>query len=545
MSENERQFSEGEDLNDLEEEVQENIEELSKNLLKAAANGEIDRVEALLKKKPNIHYTDKKCWTPLMWASAQGYEQIVKLLLEAGAASIFKQPQMQDADEDSKIKFTPLHWASFNGHTRVVWVLLKNGFSPLDLDMFGNTCIHQAAAAGRRDILETFLAFGVNIDQKNNRGHQPLSLATEHSVRELIHQAMSTKKCTECSVEFDLYVERHLCQLCDRYFCGKCCILSWIYDSIMSEEPEKPVCRCKDCEKRLKDTENSLEDSIMSNNFERVNSTISTIESENVEVDIKLLQRAKREHERLRTEGEIYAFLKTFAYVEHYKTIQKSVYVLGQMIEDAEKRDVVLDDRLKETAKQESERLISERNLRHQVAITPAFNATQEGVQVLEKLISIAAKNGVAQEYIDSAKELSEKMQRNINAHYILRLFLDYPMREYPEPEVVDPRKRGAKAPPKPATPDPKKAAPKKKKKEPKFIVPDWAEETPSLQAQVEALDKLIKEAAVLELNEDFLAQAKENLIRMRKEIRFRNQQEEEAKAEAEKKKAEARKNKK
>ena len=119
---------------------------------------------------------------------------------------------------------------------------------------------------------------------------------------------------------------------------------------------------------------------------------------------------------------------------------------------------------------------------------------------------------------------------------------MDYPLREYPEPEVLDPRKRGAT---KPATPDPKKAPPKKKKKEPKFMVPDWAEEISALQAQVEALDKLIKEAAVLELNEDFLAQAKENLNRMRKEIRFRNQADEEAKAEAEKRKAEARKNKK
>ena len=85
---------------------------------------------------------------------------------------------MPDVDDDpeSKTKFTPLHWASFNGYIRVVWAMLKNGFSPLDIDMFGNTCIHQAAACGLRDILETFLAFGVNIDQKNNRGHQPISV---------------------------------------------------------------------------------------------------------------------------------------------------------------------------------------------------------------------------------------------------------------------------------------------------------------------------------------------------------------------------------
>jgi ankyrin repeat protein len=91
-----------------------------------------------------------------------------------------------------------------------VWVLLKNGFSPLDVDIFGNTCIHQAAAGGRRDVLETFLAFGVNIDQKNNRGHQPLSLATEHSVRELIHQAMS-KKSAQNARQSSICMSRDIC----------------------------------------------------------------------------------------------------------------------------------------------------------------------------------------------------------------------------------------------------------------------------------------------------------------------------------------------
>lgn len=108
-----------------------------------------------------------------------------------------------------------------------------------------------------------------------------------------------------------------------------------------------------------------------------------------------------------------------------------------------------------------------------------------------------------------------------MNAHYILRLFLDYPLREYPEPEIIDPSKREVNSPPKAPTPDPKKALSRKKKKEPKCMIPDWPEETSSLHAQMNALDKPIKEAEVLELNEDFLAHAKENLIRMRKEIRF------------------------
>ncbi len=39
-------------------------------------------------------------------------------------------------------RYNPLHWAAFNGHNRVVWTLLRKGFSPLDIDMYGNNSIH-------------------------------------------------------------------------------------------------------------------------------------------------------------------------------------------------------------------------------------------------------------------------------------------------------------------------------------------------------------------------------------------------------------------
>ena len=64
-------------------------------------------------------------------------------------------------------------------------------------------------------------------------------------------------------------------------------------------------------------------------------------------------------------------------------------------------------------------------------------------------------------------------MSGNIKAHNILQLFLDYPEREYPEEEVVDPRKQGGKD----AKKDAGKKTPmkKKRKKEPPFIYPEWA----------------------------------------------------------------------
>jgi len=50
--------------------------------------------------------------------------------------------------------------------------------SPLDIDMHGNTAVHQAAASGEKKVLECFLSRGVDVDVKNARGHTPLDLAT-------------------------------------------------------------------------------------------------------------------------------------------------------------------------------------------------------------------------------------------------------------------------------------------------------------------------------------------------------------------------------
>lgn len=60
-------------------------------------------------------------------------------------------------------------------------------------------------------------------------------------------------------------------------------------------------------------------------------------------------------------------------------------------------------------------------------------------------------------------------MSGNIRAREILQMLMDYPEREYPVVEVVDPKKKKGKKE------EEKKK--KKKKKEPPFPTPDWASE--------------------------------------------------------------------
>ena len=105
------------------------------------------------------------------------------------------------------------------------------------------------------------------------------------------------------------------------------------------------------------------------------------------------------------------------------------------MVKDASDRGVAVDPTLLDVAEREGGRLTAERNLRYNVSITPVNNATEDRVSELEALTKAAIDNNVAAEYVETAQVLIQRMQDNINAHYILRLFLDYPIREYPEPE--------------------------------------------------------------------------------------------------------------
>jgi ankyrin repeat protein len=82
-----------------------------------------------------------------MWAASQGHELVVNILLENNAKNLeVSEEEFSNIKKPRKAadvgRYNPLHWAAFNGHNRVVWVLMRKGFSPLDIDMYGNNSIH-------------------------------------------------------------------------------------------------------------------------------------------------------------------------------------------------------------------------------------------------------------------------------------------------------------------------------------------------------------------------------------------------------------------
>ena len=77
-------------------------------------------------------------WTALTRASIEGYLDIVKALLAAGA----------DKDKYGGFGVTPLIWAAIEGHLKVVQVLLKAGAKVDKADEYGDTTLMRAARIG-------------------------------------------------------------------------------------------------------------------------------------------------------------------------------------------------------------------------------------------------------------------------------------------------------------------------------------------------------------------------------------------------------------
>ena len=102
-------------------------------------------------------------------------------------------------------------------------------------------------------------------------------------------------------------------------------------------------------------------------------------------------------------------------------------------------------------------------------------------------------------------------------------MLLDYPEREYPEPEDPNDKKKKEKAPPK-----------KKKKKGDAFPTPEWATELEAVIAKVKSMEQLAADKANLKLNEDFCKRVQEQLARFKKEVAYRKVVIEEARIEAE-----------
>ncbi|XP_050005023.1 E3 ubiquitin-protein ligase MIB1 [Alexandromys fortis] len=156
--------------------------DLNEELVKAAANGDVAKVEDLLKrpdvdvslskqllrdsKNRSLHAdVQDKDGDRAVHHAAFGDEGAVIEVLHRGSA---------DLNARNKRRQTPLHIAVNKGHLQVVKTLLDFGCHPSLQDSEGDTPLHDAISKKRDDILAVLLEAGADVTITNNNGFNAL-----------------------------------------------------------------------------------------------------------------------------------------------------------------------------------------------------------------------------------------------------------------------------------------------------------------------------------------------------------------------------------
>ncbi|KAJ8004526.1 hypothetical protein DPEC_G00137190 [Dallia pectoralis] len=139
----------------------------------ARVKGYGDVASLLLERGADPGHRDKDGMTPLLLASSEGHEEVVELLLEAGA----------DVDESAGPRaiataaVTPLLAAAAMGHSGTVGRLLFWGAAVDGIDAEGRTALSLAAAQGSVEVVRALLDRGLDENHKDDLGWTPLHTA--------------------------------------------------------------------------------------------------------------------------------------------------------------------------------------------------------------------------------------------------------------------------------------------------------------------------------------------------------------------------------
>ncbi len=421
----------------------------------------------------DIESEDDKKWTGLIWAVINNHKSIVKaiiskqekLKLEAKAQALSEseilklENEQKENERDRDMggvedvfkkplnpanfgRYNPLHWSAYKGNILITSLLFKAGYKPIDIDNYGNTALHQAAASNNLELFKLFMGLGIDLEVKNARNHMANDLTSNKDIKNLIHKTLEIKNCIICNKLFDFFTKRFFCYINTETVCKNCCIQEYYYENVDAEEKEIFECRCKNCFKYILDSENNLRNAIKSNNLEEIYSAVNFVKINKVKICPKLNKTADFEIDRLEREKNIYTHLHNLKVVENHKTIEKSIHMLDEMIKDAQIHDIPLDNSVIDKAYHEKSRLLAEKELRRALNNYTVEDSSLDNLAVLTEKATNAKTYSVEPKFVEQGEEIMRKMQLNIGAKDVLELLCEYPIREYPKPEDNDPKKK-------------------------------------------------------------------------------------------------------
>ena len=153
------------------------VEEAVKALLQQAFETNANSTGDQTPLGDNLESKDDCGRTPLSCAAENGYEAVVKLLVERGAKLESK---------DTIHSRTPLSSAAANNHEAVVRMLVKKGADLESKDNRGQTPLSWAAGNGHEAVVKYLLEQGADLESENHLGLTPLSCAAENGYEAVV-----------------------------------------------------------------------------------------------------------------------------------------------------------------------------------------------------------------------------------------------------------------------------------------------------------------------------------------------------------------------
>ena len=165
------------------------------DFLKASKDGDVEKLELMLKQDIDVNQQDSEGYTALMLASKEGHIETIRLLLNKCTQTVKKGVSASSQQGHNIVNaevniqnnngWTALMLASLNGHTEVAKLLLDH-HAQVDLQSNeGLSALMLASHYGDTEVAKVLLDQHAQVDLQSNEGWSALMLASHHGDTEV------------------------------------------------------------------------------------------------------------------------------------------------------------------------------------------------------------------------------------------------------------------------------------------------------------------------------------------------------------------------